>query len=63
MHRFLVDDVSIADPDVPALSGHRQVSDAHLLTLARRHNLRVVTFDSGVLALAGADGVELLTAL
>jgi hypothetical protein len=34
--RFLVDDVSIADGDVPTLVGHRQVSDAHLLTLARR---------------------------
>src|SRR5918998_1392759 len=29
-HRFLVDDVSIADEDIPALVGHRQVTDAHL---------------------------------
>lgn len=62
-HRFLVDDVSITDPDVPALSGHRQVSDAHLLTLARRHGVRLVTFDSGVLALDDGAAVELLSAL
>jgi len=60
-HRFLIDDVSITDGDVPVLTGHRQVSDAHLLTLARRHEVRVVTFDAGVLALAGRDRVELLS--
>ena len=62
-HRFLVDDVSITDADVPTLSGHRQVSDAHLLTLARRHGVRLVTFDPGVLALADRGEVELLSAL
>jgi hypothetical protein len=61
-HRFLADDVSMTDDDVPRLVGHRQVSDAHLLTLARRHGARVVTFDGGTRALGGAD-VELLTAL
>lgn len=62
-HRFLTDDVSITDGDVPALAGHRQVTDAHLLTLARRHGVRLVTFDAGVLALSGERDVELLTAL
>ena len=61
-HRFLVDDVSMTDDDVPTLVGHRQVSDAHLLTLARRHGVRLVTFDGGAHALGG-DDVELLTAL
>jgi len=61
-HCFLVDDVSMTDDDVPALVGHRQVTDAHLLTIARRHGLRVITFDGGVRALGGPD-VELLTAL
>lgn len=61
-HRFLADDVSMTDDDVPALVGHRQVTDAHLITLARRHNVRVVTFDGGVRALSGLD-VELLTTL
>ena len=62
-HRFLVDDVSIADTDVPRIYGYRQVTDAHLLALARRRGVRVVTFDSGMLALADARYVELLTAL
>lgn len=35
-HRFLHDDVSLVDDDVPTILGHRQVADAHLLTLARR---------------------------
>ncbi|MBV8221255.1 MAG: PIN domain-containing protein [Solirubrobacterales bacterium] len=61
-HRFLVDDISMTDGDVPPLVGHRQVSDGHLLTLARRHGIRLITFDGGVHALGGPD-VELLTAL
>jgi uncharacterized protein len=62
-HRFLADDVSLTDVDVPKIAGHRQVTDAHLLTLARRRQVRLVTFDAGVLALGGEDDVELLTAL
>ncbi len=54
VHRFLVDDVSPVDADVPPIVGHRQVTDAQLLTLARRHGSRLVTFDAGVFALAGA---------
>jgi toxin-antitoxin system PIN domain toxin len=54
-HRFLVDDVSITDADVPALTGHRQVTDAHLLTLARRHGARLLTFDAGLARLGGDD--------
>ena len=59
-HRFLANDVSMTDPDLPALAGHRQVTDAVLVTLARRHGVRVVTFDAGLAALARADEVELL---
>lgn len=62
-HRFLPDDVSPLDPDVPAIVGHRQVTDAHLLTIARRHGVRVLTFDSGLAALSDGDGAELLTAI
>jgi uncharacterized protein len=61
-HRFLVDDVSITDADVPALMGHRQVTDAHLLTLARRHGARLLTFDAA-LARLGGDDVQHLTVL
>ena len=38
-HRFLSDDVSITDEDFPRIVGHRQVTDAHLLTLARRRGV------------------------
>lgn len=62
-HRFLVDDVSIGDADVPAMAGHRQVTDAHLLTLARRQAVHVVTFNRGLRTLAEERGVELLTVL
>jgi len=51
------------DDDVPPVSGHRQVTDAHLVTLARRHGVGMVTFDAGLAALAGHRDVELLTAL
>ena len=62
-HRFLTDDVSMGDSDVPSIAGYRQVTDAHLLTLARRRRVRFVTFDSSILARAGENDVEVLTAL
>ena len=58
-HRFLVNDVSLTDPDVPPIVGHRQVTDAQLLTLARRHGTRLVTFDAGIAAMAEGRDVEL----
>jgi toxin-antitoxin system PIN domain toxin len=62
-HRFLTDDVSISDTDVPTIAGYRQVTDAHLLTLARRHGVRLVTFDASILAIGDRDDVEVLTTL
>lgn len=62
-HRFLADDVSLADRDVPAIHGHRQVTDAHLLTLARRGGMRLVTFDAAIATLADGRDVELLVVL
>src|ERR1700754_2333376 len=56
-HRFLADDVSLVDGDVPDISGHRQVTDAHLLTLARRRGVRLVTFDTGIASLADGRDV------
>jgi uncharacterized protein len=61
-HRFIANDVSLTDPDVPAIVAHRQVTDAILLALARRHGIPVLTFDAGLVALAGGSDVELLTA-
>jgi toxin-antitoxin system PIN domain toxin len=60
-HRFLTDDVSIGDSDVPAIAGYRQVTDAHLLTLARRRGVRLVTFDTSILAMGAGSDVEVLT--
>lgn len=62
-HRFLSDDVSLVDDDVPTIFGHRHVTDAHLLTLARRRAVRLVTFDAAIAALAQGSDVELLTVL
>ena len=59
-HTFLSDDVAMVDDDVPRLVGHRQVTDAHLLALARRRRASLVTFDGGVFELAGGRDVELL---
>jgi toxin-antitoxin system PIN domain toxin len=61
-HRFLADDVSLSDDDFPRINGHRQVTDAHLLTLARRRGVRLVTFDAAIVSLAGGRDVELLAA-
>jgi toxin-antitoxin system PIN domain toxin len=61
-HAFLADDVSLTDEDVPDIAGYRQVTDAHLLTLARRRGVRLVTFDTAIAGLAEGRDVELLTA-
>jgi uncharacterized protein len=62
-HRFLSDDVSLVDDDVPTIVGHCQVTDAHLLTLARRRGVRLVTFDAAIVSLMQGRNVELLTTL
>jgi len=59
-HRFLVSDVSMTDADVPRIVGHRQVTDALLLTVARRASVPLVTFDASIATLAGGLGIELL---
>ena len=60
-HRFLPDDVSVTDPDFPELHGYRQVTDAHLLTLARRNSVPLLTFDSAIAGMAEPDEVVLLS--
>ncbi|HVW34365.1 MAG TPA: TA system VapC family ribonuclease toxin [Acidimicrobiia bacterium] len=57
-HRSWADDLSPTDAryvDPVRLVGHRQVTDAHLLALARRHDGRLATLDRGVADLAGGD--------
>jgi toxin-antitoxin system PIN domain toxin len=59
-HRFLGNDVSMTDADVPRIVGHRRVTDALLLTVARRAGVALVTFDAAIADLADRNGVELL---
>ncbi|MEI4272410.1 TA system VapC family ribonuclease toxin [Klenkia sp. LSe6-5] len=58
-HGFLVDDVSPLDPDITPVRGHRQVTDAHLLAVARRAGQQLVTFDRPLGELGAADVVVL----
>ena len=50
-HRFWTDDVSLCRSTFIAperIIGHRQVTDAHLVALALRHEGRLATFDRGM---------------
>lgn len=64
-HAFLLDDVDgvLGNQVDPArVLGYRQVTDAHLLAVARRHGAALTTFDSGCLALAdGAADVVVIS--
>lgn len=55
---FLPDDSSLADPavDPTAITGHRQVTDWHLLNLAVRHDAQLVTFDRRLVRALTAAG-------
>lgn len=62
-HRFIVDDVELVVGSHLAgerILAYRQVTDAHLLALARHQGGRLATFDRGLVALAGGDDVELI---
>jgi toxin-antitoxin system PIN domain toxin len=61
-HEFWVDDVSYADVSLSGVIGHRQVTDAYLAELARRHGGGLVTFDEG-LAQLHSDVAQLLSIL
>jgi toxin-antitoxin system PIN domain toxin len=62
-YRFVADEVSLAGElarsEVP-LTGHRQVSDAHLAIVAHVHNCVFATLDKGAAALAQRFGAEAL---
>ncbi len=65
-HHFLRDETSLLDPsrfDLSMVSGHRQVTDLHLLGICLRFKARLVTFDRGIIALTSAlirEPVEIL---
>jgi toxin-antitoxin system PIN domain toxin len=55
-HRFLADDIDLVVGTYLAadrLVTYRQVTDAHLLAVARRHGACLATFDRGIVTLAG----------
>jgi uncharacterized protein len=59
-HQFLADDVALvvgAYLGTERVVNHRQVTDAHLLAVARRHGASLVTLDRGIAALAGGEDV------
>lgn len=54
-HHFWVDDIEIATSEympLDRLVGYRQVADAHLLAVSRRHGGSLATLDRGVVVLA-----------
>jgi toxin-antitoxin system PIN domain toxin len=58
-HEFWPDDAPFTRRALRGVMGHRQVTDAYLAELARRHRGRLVTLDAG-LASVHADVAELL---
>jgi predicted nucleic acid-binding protein len=54
-HRFLSDDVDAAL--LPVLSSYKDTTDAHLVTLAKRHGLKLATLDGTLIAKPWAAGV------
>lgn len=58
-HQFWPDAIPFEAAHLGGVIGHRQVTDAYLVALARHHGGRVATFDKGLAAQHG-DLVELL---
>jgi uncharacterized protein len=58
-HEFWPDDAPFSRRALRGVVGHRQVTDAYLAELARRHRGRLVTLDAG-LAAVHPDVAELL---
>jgi toxin-antitoxin system PIN domain toxin len=50
-HRFWPDDIGYDAVSWRGVIGHRQITDAYLTALARRHGGRLATFDRGLAAL------------
>jgi len=54
-HRFLTDDVNAAS--LPVLTSYKETTDAHLVTLAKRHGMKLATLDAQLMARHWAIGV------
>lgn len=58
-HRFWPDGFDYLQVDWRGVMGHKQVTDAYLVALARKNEGRLATFDQGLAALH-PDAVELI---
>lgn len=54
-HRFVTDDVFASE--LPVLLGNKEVTDAHLVTLARKHGLKLATLDKPLCTKPWAQGI------
>jgi toxin-antitoxin system PIN domain toxin len=62
-HRFLPDDVELvvdAPLDPTRVVTHAQVTDAHLVAVARRHGAMLATFDRAIESLGSPDSVVVI---
>ena len=62
-HEFWPDEIPVSEAlaeSLDHLQGHRQLTDAYLMALARRHGATLASFDGGLRTLAGRDQVETL---
>lgn len=60
-HAFWADEIRYEAAHLVGVIGHRQVTDAYLVALARHHGGRVATLDKGLAALHGEDVYLLAT--
>jgi toxin-antitoxin system PIN domain toxin len=57
LHRYWADDLPYREVPHRQIQGHRQVTDAWLIELARRNDARVATLDQGMAATYPNDAV------
>lgn len=54
-HRFVLDDLDASSQ--PTLSSYKETTDAHLVTLAKRHGLKLATLDVALIAKPWVVGI------
>lgn len=59
-HQFWTDAIGYEADLLTAVLGHRQVTDAYLVALARHYGGRLATLDRGLEMLHGADAAFLI---
>lgn len=54
-HSLVADDIPAAT--LPTVTGHKEIMDAHLVSLAKRHGLKLATLDKPLCSKPWAQGV------